>query len=39
MQTKIAINLTPILTKVRDIEQVARAYASGTLANHMERVH
>jgi predicted Fe-Mo cluster-binding NifX family protein len=34
-----AANLTPILTDVRDIEQVGRAYASGTLANHIERVH
>jgi predicted Fe-Mo cluster-binding NifX family protein len=34
-----AANLTPILTDLRDIEQVARAYASGTLANRMERVH
>ena len=34
-----AANLTPILTDLRDIEIVARAYASGTLANRMERVH
>ncbi len=34
-----AANLTPILTDLRDIEQVARAYANGTLANRLERVH
>jgi len=34
-----AANLTPILTDLRDIEQVARAYASGTLVNRAERVH
>jgi predicted Fe-Mo cluster-binding NifX family protein len=31
--------LTPILTDERNIEQAAQAYASGTLANHEERMH
>jgi predicted Fe-Mo cluster-binding NifX family protein len=34
-----AANLTPIVTDLRDIEQVVRAYVNGTLTNHMERVH
>lgn len=31
--------LTPILTDERDIEQAAKAYASGTLVNRTERMH
>lgn len=34
-----AANLTPILTDLRDIDQVAQAYAAGTLVNRLERVH
>lgn len=31
--------LTSILTDEGDIEQAAKAYASGTLVNHVERMH
>lgn len=34
-----AANLTPILTDLRDVDQVAQAYATGTLVNRIERVH
>lgn len=34
-----AANLTPILTDLRDVDQVAQAYAAGTLVNRIERVH
>ena len=34
-----AANLTPILTDLRDIEQVACAYVAGTLINRVERMH
>jgi len=31
--------LAPIITTERDIEQIALAYAAGTLVNHTERLH
>lgn len=31
--------LVPIITNERDIEQIALAYAAGTLVNHTERLH
>jgi predicted Fe-Mo cluster-binding NifX family protein len=31
--------LTPILTDMRDVEQAAQAYASGTLMNRTKRIH
>lgn len=34
-----AANLTPILTDLREVDQVAQAYATGTLVNRIERVH
>ncbi len=34
-----AANITPILTDMRDIDQAAKAYATGTLVNRTERVH
>lgn len=34
-----AANLTPILTDLRDVDQVAQAYATATLVNRIERVH
>ncbi len=34
-----AAHLTPILTDLRDVDQVAHAYATGTLVNRIERVH